>query len=66
MIALNPLSPRVAMKARIDPLLAIHHYGNRHDVDEASRTAASVLSVEQKARARRTRRSFALRHADRL
>ena len=39
-----------AMKTRIGPLLAIHHYGNRHDVDEASRTAASVLSAEQKAR----------------
>jgi taurine dioxygenase len=39
-----------AMKRRIDPLLAIHHYGNRHDVNEASRTAASVLSAEQKAR----------------
>jgi taurine dioxygenase len=40
----------VAMKQRIDPLLAIHHYGNRNDVDESSRTAASVLSTEQKAR----------------
>ena len=39
-----------AMKTRIEPLLAIHHYGNRHDVDESSRTAASVLSAEQKAR----------------
>jgi taurine dioxygenase len=39
-----------AMKKRIDPLLAVHHYGNRHDVDEASRTAASVLSADQKAR----------------
>ena len=39
-----------AMKRRIDPLLAIHHYGNRHDVNEASRTAASALSAEQKAR----------------
>ncbi|MEO5881861.1 MAG: TauD/TfdA family dioxygenase [Caldimonas sp.] len=39
-----------AMKRRIEPLLAIHHYGNRHDVDEASRTVASVLSAEQKAR----------------
>ena len=29
---------------------AIHHYGNRQDTDEASRTAASVLSAEQKAR----------------
>jgi taurine dioxygenase len=39
-----------AMKQRIEPLLAVHHYGNRNDVDEASRTAASVLSAEQKAR----------------
>lgn len=39
-----------AMKRRIDPLVAIHHYGNRHDVDERSRTAASPLTAEQKAR----------------
>ncbi len=39
-----------AMKRRIEPLLAVHHYGNRHDLDEASRTAASVLSAEQKAK----------------
>ena len=39
-----------AMQRRIEPLLAIHHYGNRHDVDEKSRTAASALSAEQKAR----------------
>ena len=38
------------MKKRIDPLLAIHHYGNRNNVDEASRTVASVLSAEQKAK----------------
>ncbi|MES2957418.1 MAG: TauD/TfdA family dioxygenase [Pseudomonadota bacterium] len=39
-----------AMKQRIDPLLGIHHYGNRNDVDEASRTVASVLTDEQKAK----------------
>src|SRR6266550_2248989 len=39
-----------AMKARIEPLYAIHHYGNRHDVDEQSRTAASPLTDEQKAK----------------
>jgi taurine dioxygenase len=39
-----------AMKARIEPLLGIHHYGNRHDVNEASRTAASMLTDEQKAK----------------
>ena len=39
-----------AMKRRIEPLLAIHHYGNRRDLDEQSRTVASVLTAEQKAR----------------
>jgi len=37
-----------AMKKRIEPLYAIHHYGNRHDTDERSRTAASPLTDEQK------------------
>ncbi len=39
-----------AMKQRIEPLLGIHHYGNRHDLSDASRTAASTLNAEQKAR----------------
>ena len=39
-----------AMKRRIEPLLAIHHYGNRHDLNQTSRTAASVLSAEQRAK----------------
>jgi taurine dioxygenase len=39
-----------AMKRRIEPLYGIHHYGNRHDTDEASRTAASPLTEEQKAK----------------
>jgi taurine dioxygenase len=39
-----------AMRARIEPLTAIHHYGNRKDQDEASRTAASLLTAEQKAK----------------
>jgi taurine dioxygenase len=39
-----------AMKKRIEPLLAIHHYGNRNDVRDASRTAASALNAEQKAK----------------
>jgi taurine dioxygenase len=39
-----------AMKKRIAPLVAIHHYGNRNDQDELSRTAASVLSDAQKAK----------------
>ena len=39
-----------AMKKQIEPLVGIHHYGNRHDTDEASRTAASPLTDEQKAK----------------
>ena len=39
-----------AMKKRIEPLYGIHHYGNRKDQDEHSRTVASVLTEEQKAR----------------
>jgi taurine dioxygenase len=39
-----------AMKRRTAPLVAIHHYGNRNDVNEASRTAASALNAEQKAK----------------
>src|SRR5262245_4635882 len=35
-----------AMKRHIEPLLAIHHYGNRNDVDERSRTAASPLTAD--------------------
>ena len=38
-----------AMKHRIDPLLGIHHYGNRNNQDETTRTVASVLTDEQKA-----------------
>ena len=39
-----------AMKVRIDGLTVLHHYGNRDNLDEASRTVASVLNQEQKAR----------------
>ncbi len=39
-----------SMKARIEPLYGIHHYGNRHDTDDRSRTAASPLTAEQKAK----------------
>ena len=36
-----------ATKQRIDELTVRHHYGNRDDLDETSRTAASPLSAEQ-------------------
>ena len=37
-----------AMKQRIEHLVVRHHYGNRDDLDEASRTAASKLTGDQK------------------
>ena len=37
-----------AMKTRIENLIGLHHYGNRDDLNEASRTVASVLTDEQK------------------
>lgn len=39
-----------ATKRLIDDLVVLHHYGNRDDLDERSRTAASRLSEEQKAK----------------
>jgi alpha-ketoglutarate-dependent taurine dioxygenase len=35
------------MKRRIEDLVALHHYGNRDDLDNSSRTVASVLSEDQ-------------------
>ena len=39
-----------AMKRTIDPLRAVHHYGNRKEAEGAARTAASTLSDDQKAK----------------
>jgi taurine dioxygenase len=39
-----------SMKRRIASLIAVHHYGNRNVPDEMSRTAASPLTAEQKAK----------------
>src|SRR5207302_704178 len=39
-----------ATKKRIEALVAVHHYGNRKEMNEASRIAASPLTAEQKAK----------------
>ena len=44
--AYQDLAP--AMKERIDGMLVRHHYGNRDDLDETSRSVASVLNESQK------------------
>ncbi|HUP98561.1 MAG TPA: TauD/TfdA family dioxygenase [Usitatibacter sp.] len=51
-----------AMKARIEPLVARHHYGNRDDTDETSRTAASYLNEEQKKKVTWVRHRLARPH----
>ena len=39
-----------ATRMKIDPLMALHHYGNRDDLNQQSRTVASVLTEEQENR----------------
>jgi len=39
-----------ALKQRIGPMIAVHHYGNRKVEDDMSRVAASPLTDEQKAK----------------
>ncbi len=51
-----------ATRARIEPLVARHHYGNRDDLDETSRTAASYLNPEQKAKVTWVRHRIARPH----
>lgn len=51
-----------AMKKRIDGLIALHHYGNRNNLDERSRTVASVLTEDQKQKVTWVRHPIARRH----
>jgi taurine dioxygenase len=58
--AYQDLSP--AMKERVAGLIGRHHYGNREDVDESSRTVASVLSESQKKKVHWVRHALAREH----
>ena len=51
-----------AMKTRIENLIGLHHYGNRDDLNEASRTVASPLTGEQKDRMNWVRHPIARAH----
>ena len=51
-----------AMKARIEDLVARHQYGNRDDMDESSRTVASVLTENQKKKVHWVRHRLARPH----
>lgn len=49
-------------KERIDGLVCRHHYGNRDDLDESSRTAASRLNDEQKGKMTWVRHPLVRKH----
>jgi len=51
-----------SMKKRIEGRVALHHYGNRDDLDKASRTVASVLTGEQERKVAWVRHPVARRH----
>jgi taurine dioxygenase len=50
------------MKTTIRDLVALHHYGNRNDLNERSRTVASVLSEDQKQKIAWVRHRIARKH----
>src|SRR5260221_6108822 len=50
------------MKKRLEWLVGLYHYGNRDDVEERSRTAASLLTDEQKRKLHWVRHPLARRH----
>jgi taurine dioxygenase len=49
-------------KAKLKGRVGLHHYGNRDDLDERSRTVASVLSEEQRQKVTWVRHPLARRH----
>ena len=51
-----------SLKNKIQDLVALHHYGNRDDLDKGSRTVASVLSNEQEAKMAWVRHRIARKH----
>ncbi len=51
-----------SLKAKIGGLIGLHHYGNRDDLDQGSRTVASVLSGEQETKLTWVRHPVVRRH----
>lgn len=51
-----------SLKKTIEGLVALHHYGNRDDLDKTSRTVASVLTGEQEKKMGWVRHRIARRH----
>lgn len=51
-----------AMKRRIDGLTVLHHYGNRSDLEEVSRTSATPLKADQQKQLRNVFHPLVKRH----
>lgn len=51
-----------SLKSSIENLVALHHYGNRDDLDQRSRTVASVLSEDQERKMAWVRHPVVRRH----
>jgi taurine dioxygenase len=51
-----------SLKRIAEPLVALHHYGNRDDLDRSSRTVASLLSAEQEQKMAWVRHPVVRRH----
>jgi len=51
-----------SLKKQIANLVALHHYGNRDNLDEDTRTVASVLTAEQKGKVTWVRHRVARKH----
>ncbi len=51
-----------SFRTKIKDLVALHHYGNRDDLDRSSRTVASVLTAEQEEKMKWVRHPVARRH----
>jgi taurine dioxygenase len=51
-----------SLKKQTQNLVALHHYGNRDDLDRGSRTVASVLSEDQEKKMTWVRHPIARRH----
>lgn len=51
-----------SLKKKIDGLIALHHYGNRDDLNKSSRTVASVLNEEQEQKMAWVRHPVVRRH----
>ena len=51
-----------ATRERIDGMIVRHHYGNRDDLDESSRTVASVLTESEKQKVNWVRHPLVRRH----